>query len=47
MGKVCSTQGVKMNAYRIWASKPEGKIPLAKVRRMSGGEVMLKLVLEN
>jgi hypothetical protein len=37
MGKVCSAQGVKMKAYKIWASKPEGKIPLAKARLMSGG----------
>jgi hypothetical protein len=25
MGRVCSTHGEKMNAYRILARKPEGK----------------------
>jgi hypothetical protein len=33
MGRVCSTNGEKRNAYRILAGKPEGKRPLGKQRR--------------
>jgi hypothetical protein len=28
MGRACSTNGEKMNAYRILVGKPEGKRPL-------------------
>jgi hypothetical protein len=33
MGKACSTNGEKRNAYRILVGKPEGKRPLGSPRR--------------
>jgi hypothetical protein len=33
MGKACSTNGVKRNAYRILVGKSEGKRPLGRPRR--------------
>jgi hypothetical protein len=33
MGKVCSTNGEKMNAYGILVKTPEGKRPLGRPRR--------------
>jgi hypothetical protein len=33
MGRVCSTDGEKKNAYRILVRKPEGKRPLGRPRR--------------
>jgi hypothetical protein len=33
MGRACSTNGEKRNAYRILAGKPEGKRPLGRPRR--------------
>jgi hypothetical protein len=33
MGRACSTNGNKMNAYRILVRKPEGKRPLGRPRR--------------
>jgi hypothetical protein len=33
MGGACSTNGEKINAYRIVVAKPEGKRPLARPRR--------------
>jgi hypothetical protein len=32
MGKACSTNGDKKNAYRILLGKPEGKRPLGRPR---------------
>jgi hypothetical protein len=32
MGRTCSTNGEKMNAYRIFAGNPEGKRPLGRPR---------------
>jgi hypothetical protein len=32
MGKVCSTNWEKRNAYRLLAGKPEGKRPLRRPR---------------
>jgi hypothetical protein len=33
MGRSCSTNGEKINAYRILVGKPEGKRPLGSPRR--------------
>jgi hypothetical protein len=33
MGKACSTNGKKRNAYRILVGKPEGKRPVVGPRR--------------
>jgi hypothetical protein len=33
MGRACSMNGAKKNAYRILVRKPEGKIPLGRQRR--------------
>jgi hypothetical protein len=33
MGRACSTNGAKRNAYRILVEKPEGKKPLGRPRR--------------
>jgi hypothetical protein len=32
MGRTCSTNGAKLNAYRIFAGKREGKRPLGRPR---------------
>jgi hypothetical protein len=33
MGRPCSTNGVKRNAYRLLVGKPERKRPLGRPRR--------------
>jgi hypothetical protein len=33
MGRTCSTNGEKRNAYRILVGKPEGRRPLGRARR--------------
>jgi hypothetical protein len=33
MGRTCSTNGEKRNAYRVFVGKPEGKRPLGRPRR--------------
>jgi hypothetical protein len=33
MGRACSTNGAKRNAYRVLVGKPEGKRPLERPRR--------------
>jgi hypothetical protein len=33
MGRACSTNGEKRNAYRILVGKPEGNKPLGRPRR--------------
>jgi hypothetical protein len=33
MGRVCSTNGAKRNAYRILVGNPDGKRPLGRPRR--------------
>jgi hypothetical protein len=33
MGRACSTNGEKRNAYRILLGEPEGKRPLGRSRR--------------
>jgi hypothetical protein len=35
MGRTCSTNGEKRNAYRILVGKPEGKRPLGRPRSSS------------
>jgi hypothetical protein len=35
MGRACSTNGEKWNAYRILVGKPAGKRPLGRKRRRS------------
>jgi hypothetical protein len=35
MGRACSMNGEKRNAYRILVGKPEGKRPLGRSRRKS------------
>jgi hypothetical protein len=35
MGRTCSTNGEKRNAYMILVGKPEGKRPLGRPRRRS------------
>jgi hypothetical protein len=32
MGRACSTNGGKMNAYRILVGKPKGKRPLDNIK---------------
>jgi hypothetical protein len=33
MGRACSTNGAKRNAYRIFEGNPEGKSPLGRPKR--------------
>jgi hypothetical protein len=33
MGRACSTNGAKKNAYRILVRKPEGRKPMGRPRR--------------
>jgi hypothetical protein len=33
MGRICSANGEKTNAYRILVEKPEGRSPLGRPRR--------------
>jgi hypothetical protein len=44
MGRACSTNGEKRNAYRILVGKPEGKRPLGRLRRRWVDK--MKLILE-
>jgi hypothetical protein len=43
MGKACSTNGGKRNAYRILVGKPEGKRPLVRPRRMWVSNIKMDL----
>jgi hypothetical protein len=43
MGRTCSTNGEKSNAYRILLGKPEGKIPLGRPRRRWVGNIKIYL----
>jgi hypothetical protein len=49
MGRACSTNGAKRNAYRILVGKPEGKRPLGRSRRrwVSNIKIDLLLLLRN
>jgi hypothetical protein len=44
MGRTCSTNGEKRNAYRISVGKPEGKRPLGRPRRR--GRIILEWMLK-
>jgi transposase len=43
MGRACSTNGAKRNAYRIFVGKPEGKRPLGKPRRRWADNIKIEL----
>jgi hypothetical protein len=43
MGRACSTNGEKKNAYRILVGKPEGMRPLATPRRRLQDHVRMDL----
>jgi hypothetical protein len=43
MGRECSTNGEKMNAYRILAGKVEGKRPVGRHRRRWKDNIKLHL----
>jgi hypothetical protein len=43
MGGACSTNGVKLNAYRILMGKPEGKRTLGRPRCRWIGLIWLKI----
>jgi hypothetical protein len=43
MGRVCSTNGEKRNAYRIMVGKPEGKRPLGRPSRGWVGNIKMDL----
>jgi hypothetical protein len=43
MGRVCSTNGAKRNAYMILVGKPEGKRPLERPRRRCVDNIKIDL----
>jgi hypothetical protein len=43
MGRTCSTNGEKRNAYRILVGKPEGKMPLGRPIRRLGDNIRMDL----
>jgi hypothetical protein len=43
MGGPCSTNGEKMNAYRLLVGKPEGKRPLGRPRRRRVDNIRMDL----
>jgi hypothetical protein len=43
MGRACSTNGEKRNAYRILAGKPEGKRPLGRLTHRRGDNIRMDL----
>jgi hypothetical protein len=43
MGRVCSTNGGKENAYRILVGNPEGNRPLGRPRRMGVDNIKIDL----
>jgi hypothetical protein len=43
MGRTCSTNGEKRNAFRILVGKPEGKRPLGRPRSMWMNNIKMDL----
>jgi hypothetical protein len=43
IGRACSTNGEKRNAYRILVGKPEGKRPLERPRRRCVDNIKINL----
>jgi hypothetical protein len=43
MGRPCSTNGKKRNAYRLLMGKPEGKRPLGRPRRRWADNIRMDL----
>jgi hypothetical protein len=43
MGRACSTNGEKRNAYRILVGKPEGKRPLGRPRSRWANNIKMDL----
>jgi hypothetical protein len=43
MGRVCSTNGEKRNAYRVLVGRPEGKRQLGRFRRKWGDNIKMDL----
>jgi hypothetical protein len=43
MGRIWSTHGEEINAYRISVGKPEGKRPPGRPRRRSEGNIKMDL----
>jgi hypothetical protein len=43
MGEPCSTNGAKMNSYRLLVEKPEGKRPLGRPRRKWADNIRMNL----
>jgi hypothetical protein len=43
MGGACSTNGVKINAYRILVGRPEGKRPLGRPRHRWEDNIIMDL----
>jgi hypothetical protein len=43
MDRVCSTNGERMNAYRILVGKPEGRRPLGRQRLRWVGNIKMDL----
>jgi hypothetical protein len=43
MGRACSTNGEKINAYRILVGKPEGKRPQGRPRHRWVGNIKIDL----
>jgi hypothetical protein len=43
MGRACSTNRKKRNAYRILVGKPEGKRPLGRPRRRCVDDIKMDL----
>jgi hypothetical protein len=44
IGRACSTNGEKRNAYKLLVGKPEGRRPLGRPRRMWVDNIRMHLV---